>query len=176
MTEVVVLVGNPRPGSRTRGLAETVASALVGRLGLPSGFQVLDLAELVGITFGPEPAYGGQVGVDPFAAVRSARLLVVATPAYKASFTGLLKVFLDRFGHRELAAVTAVPVAVAGAPAHAGAAASALGAVLLELGARVAPALAVVESQFAEASRVVTEWVGQHADAVAELAAADSPR
>jgi len=163
----VVLVGNPRAGSRTRGLAEAVAEALLARLGQPlHSARVVELAEVVGVSFGPEPAYGTDSGPDPFAAVRSARLLIVATPAYKGSYTGLLKVFLDQFGHRELAGVTAIPVAVAAAPAHADAAASALGDVLAELGARVAtPPLAVPESRLGDARAIAARWADQHGGA-----------
>jgi FMN reductase len=166
--DVVVLVGNPRAGSRTRGLAEAVAEALQVRLGDPPGaVLVLELAEIVGVSFGPEPAYGVKNDLDPFAAVRSARLLIVATPTYKGSYTGLLKVFLDQFGHRELTEVTAVPVAVAASPAHADAAASALRDVLVELGAQVpAPPLAVLESQLTTAHEITARWADQHAVAI----------
>ncbi|NJP35117.1 NAD(P)H-dependent oxidoreductase [Micromonospora thermarum] len=165
---VVVLVGNPRAGSRTRELGEAVATALLDRRGdSPRGVQVVELAETVGVSFGPEPAYGATSGPDPFEAVRAARLLVVATPAYKGSYTGLLKVFLDQFAHRQLADVTAVPVAVAAAPAHADAAASALRDVLVELGARVpAPPLAVPESRLADGHDIAGRWADQHAAAL----------
>jgi FMN reductase len=168
MTTVVV-VGNPRAGSRTRQLAEAVAEAVLARLGQqPDGVRVLELAEIVAVSFGPEPAYGAKTGPDPFDEVRSARLLVVATPAYKGSYTGLLKVFLDQFGHRELTGATAVPVAVAASPAHADAAASALRDVLVELGARVpAPPLAVLESHLSGGREIAAQWAGRHAGAVA---------
>ncbi|WP_158074008.1 NADPH-dependent FMN reductase [Micromonospora sp. CB01531] len=164
-----MLVGNPRAGSRTRGLAEAVTAALLERLGEPpSGVHVLELSEIVGVSFGPEPAYGATAGPDPLAAVRSARLLIVATPAYKGSYTGLLKAFLDQFGHRQLAGITAVPVAVAASPAHADAAASALRDVLVELSARVpAPPLAVLESRLADGREIAAQWADQHAGAVA---------
>lgn len=174
--DVVVLVGNPRPGSRTRRLAEAVAEALLKWRGAPvDGRQVLELAELVGVSFGPEPAYGAKDGPDPFAAVRSARLLVVATPVYKGSYTGLLKIFLDQFGHRELAGVVAVPVVVAASEPHAATAASALRDVLVELGAQVpAPPLAALESELAagpgsepaDGRAVATRWVDRYAEAL----------
>ncbi|WFF00173.1 NAD(P)H-dependent oxidoreductase [Micromonospora sp. WMMD964] len=166
--DLVVLVGNPRAGSRTRGIAEAVTVALLDRLGgPPNAVQVLELAEIVGVSFGPEPAYGAKAGPDPFAAVRSARLLVVATPTYKGSYTGLVKVFLDQFGHRELAGVVAMPIAVAASPSHADAAASALRDVLVELGAQVpAPPLAVLESQLADVYEIAAQWADQHSTAI----------
>jgi FMN reductase len=168
----VVLVGNPRAGSRTRGLAEAVTGALLDRVGEPpGGVQVLELAEIVGVTFGPEPARVVDRGFDAFGLVRSARLLVVATPAYKGSYTGLLKIFLDQFGHRALAGVPAVPVAVAASPAHAHAAASALRDVLAELGADVTvPPLAVPESRLGEQDEIAARWADQHAGALARHA------
>ncbi|GIH07708.1 FMN reductase [Rhizocola hellebori] len=167
--DVVVLVGNPRAGSRTRQLAETLTETLLDRIGLPpNGWRVLELADIVGVSFGPEPAYGNKAGPDPFATVASAQLLIVATPAYKGSYTGLLKVFLDRFGHRQLAEVTAVPVVVAASQAHADAAAAALHDVLAELGARVpAPALAVLESRLEDGRAIAAQWTQQHAGAFA---------
>ncbi|GGO32728.1 NAD(P)H-dependent oxidoreductase [Micromonospora parathelypteridis] len=165
--DVVVLVGNPRAGSRTRAVAEAVARALLARTGdSADSVEVLELADIVGVSFGPEPAYGATAGPDPFETVRSARLLVVATPAYKGSYTGLLKVFLDQLEHRQLADVTAVPVAVAASPTHADAAAAALRDLLVELGAQVpAPPLAVRESQLAQADEVAANWADQHAHA-----------
>jgi FMN reductase len=162
--DVVVLVGNPRAGSRTRALANAVAEAALAQLDEPpGGVQVLELAEIVGVSFGPQPAYGSATGVDPFEAVSSAGLLVVATPAYKGSYTGLLKLFLDQFGHRALSGVTAVPVAVAASPAHAEAAASALRDLLAELGAQVAAPLAVPESRLGDGREIAAGWAGRHA-------------
>lgn len=163
MADVVVLIGNPRAASRTRKLAEAFAQAWLDRLGpSPSDVDVLELAEIVGVSFGPQPVHGNTSGDDPFATVRAARLLIVATPAYKGSYTGLLKVFLDQFGHKELDGVPAVALAVAASPAHAEAAASALGDVLAELGARlVAPPLAVPESRLADGDEIAARWAGQ---------------
>jgi FMN reductase len=169
----VVLVGNPRPGSRTRILAEATASALAAALagaGLtPSGPRVLELAELVAVSFGPEPARPSTVVDDPHGVVRRARLLVVATPAYKGSYTGLLKLFLDRYGPRELAGVLAVPVVVAAAEAHRGATATALVALLTELGAHApTPPFAVLESALADPKALAAAWVAEHAQSIVD--------
>jgi FMN reductase len=171
VSELVVLVGNPRPASRTRVLAEATADALAARLGSLDGRAVLELADLVGVTFGPEPARGSGAVEDPFAVVRGARLLVVATPTYKGTYTGLLKVFLDQFAAGALAGAVAVPVAVAAAEAHLRSVSTALRDLLAELGARLpVPPLAVLEPALAAnggAGDVAAAWADQHAAAVA---------
>ncbi|GIF63339.1 FMN reductase [Asanoa ishikariensis] len=163
VTSVVTLVGNPRSGSRTRSLADAAVAELSARAVLDEP-RVLELSELVGITFSAEPAVAAAPVEDPFAVVRAARLLVVATPTYKGTYTGLLKVFLDRFGHRELAGLVAVPVAIAASEAHRQSVGATLTDLLVELGATVpASPLAVLEPDVADAA---AKWASAHADAV----------
>jgi FMN reductase len=179
---VVELIGNPRAGSRTRTLADATVAAL--RAGLPVALDeptVVELAEVVSVSFGgPAPSPGSPSTVeDPLQGVREARLLVVATPTYKGVYTGLLKLFLDRYGHRELAGTVAVPVGIAAAPAHRDSVAAALTALLVELGSAVpAPALAVLESELAGTgpAALATGWVARHGEAIAAaLAASEVP-
>jgi FMN reductase len=59
----------------------------------------------------------------------------VASPTYKATYTGLLKLFLDQIGTGDLAGVVAVPLMLGGGPAHALAPELLLKPVLVELGA-----------------------------------------
>ncbi|NJC72275.1 NADPH-dependent oxidoreductase [Planosporangium thailandense] len=172
--EVVELIGNPRAGSRTRAFADAVTAELTGRLaraGSPSGRpRVLELAEIAAVTFGPRPARAVAPLDDPFAPVREARLLVVATPTYKGSYTGLLKVFLDQFGPGDLAGAVAVPVAVAASPAHLAAVTTALRDLLVELGADVpAHPPAVLESRLTAPTEVAAEWAAWHAGEVTDL-------
>jgi FMN reductase len=163
---IVALIGNPRAGSRTRALADAVGAELSALSGLGEP-RVLELAELVGITFGPEPATAAAPIVDPFDVVRGARLLIVATPTYKATYTGLLKVFLDRFGHGDLAGVVGVPVAIAAAESHRQSVAAALGSLLGELGVEVpAPPLAVLEPEAADPAAAAARWATRHGDTV----------
>src|SRR5262245_20449191 len=113
--QIVVLIGNPRPGSRTRVLAEATAASLSAALAdagvALDGVRVLELAEISAVSFGADPVRPSTVVEDAHTVVRGSRLLVVATPTYKGTYTGLLKIFLDQYGHRELAGVAAVPVA-----------------------------------------------------------------
>lgn len=60
---------------------------------------------------------------------------MVASPTYKASYTGLLKLFLDRFSVGSLAGVTAIPLMLGGDWRHSLAPELFLKPVLAELGA-----------------------------------------
>lgn len=171
--DVVVLIGNPRPGSRTRVLAEATAAGLIAALagtGLAlDGLRVLDLAEIVAVSFGPGAAQPSTVVEDPHGLVRQARLLVLGTPTYKGTYTGLLKIFLDQYGHRGLAGVVAVPVAIAAAEDHRVSIANALSALLAELGATVpVPPFAVLESELGDPKHLAHQWAVGHAPSLVD--------
>jgi FMN reductase len=124
---VAVVVGNPKPRSRTLDAAVLVTERLCGRA--PDlVVEVVDLG--AGLLDPADPAT--EQAVD---SVRSADLLVVASPTYKAAYTGLLKLFLDRVPGGGLAGVVAVPLMLGGGPAHALAPEHTLRPVLVELGA-----------------------------------------
>ncbi|ROP27155.1 NAD(P)H-dependent oxidoreductase [Pseudokineococcus lusitanus] len=123
----VAVVGNPRPRSRTRAAAELVVERLTGA---PPDL-VVDVADLgAGLLDPADAAAAGAV-----AALAAADVAVVASPTYKATYTGLLKLFLDRVGTGDLAGVVAVPLMLGGGPTHALAPELLLKPVLVELGA-----------------------------------------
>ena len=93
--------------------------------------MVIDLAE-VGA---PLLAWGDPSVADLKAQVLGARALVVASPTYKATYTGLLKLFLDQFDHDELGGLTTVAMMTGGAPNHSLAVLVHLTPVLVEIGA-----------------------------------------
>lgn len=81
--------------------------------------------------------------------VAAARLLVIATPIYKASFSGLLKTFLDLLPPDALRGKTVLALATGGSPAHLLALDYALKPVLAALGARhILDAVYAVDTQF----------------------------
>ncbi len=87
---------------------------------------------------------------DVVTAVQGSDLVVVASPTYKATYTGLLKLFLDRIARGALAGVTAVPVMLGGHWRHALAADLLLKPVLVELGATCPTrGLFLLESEYA---------------------------
>ncbi|MBR8740194.1 NAD(P)H-dependent oxidoreductase [Nocardiopsis sp. MG754419] len=128
------LVGNPRPRSRTATAATAVARHATVAAGLSDEPDLLDLAELRPLLLTPGPPPDVRSALER---VRASDLLVVASPTYKATYTGLLKVFLDLLPTGGLDGVTAVPVLVMGSPAHTLAVDVHLRPLLLELGATV---------------------------------------
>jgi FMN reductase len=124
---VAVVVGNPKPASRTLDAATRVATRLAGE----TPGVVIDVVSLGAalLTWG-DPAVNEAV-----AAVRQSDAVVVGSPTYKASYTGVLKLFLDQFSAGWLNGVVAFPVMLGGAWTHALAPDVFLKPVLVELGA-----------------------------------------
>ena len=128
---VVAVVGNPKPASRTAFAARLVAQELETLIGTGLEPDVIDLAE-----HGASLLSWGDSAVAALKArVLAAPALVVATPTYKATYTGLLKLFLDQFDAGELAGVVTVPVMTGAATVHALALDVHLVPVLVEIGA-----------------------------------------
>lgn len=148
---VVVVVGNPKPGSRTRRAAELVAERLTGTA--PS--TTIELAEL-----GPALLEFGDPAVTAAKdSVLGADLVVFASPTFKATYSGLLKLFLDQFAAAELGGKPAVALMLGASPLHALAGEHTLKPVLSEIGASVpAPALFLLESSW-EQSPELEAWL-----------------
>ena len=123
----VVVVGNPKPLSRTRAAAEHVLEQLTGA---PAD-RVIDVIDLGPGLLG----WGDPAVAEAVEALRSAEVAVVASPTYKGTYTGLLKLFLDQVGTGDLAGVVAVPLMLGAGPGHALAPDLLLKPVLVELGA-----------------------------------------
>lgn len=167
---LVVVSGNPRPGSRTLGLAEEVGRRIADELGLTTTDPV-DLALLA-----PEVLTGSTAVAAARHRVATARVVVVATPVYKASYTGLLKAFLDGYGPDALADVVVVPVVVSASPAHALAGEVHLRPVLVELGAVVpARTFAVTEGQLADVGPLLEAWLERWAATLGRAVPAPLP-
>lgn len=82
--------------------------------------------------------------------VSRARALVLATPVYKAAYSGALKVFLDLLPQHALKGKVVLPLATAGSPHHMLALDYALRPVLQALGAHlVLPGVYATDSQVA---------------------------
>lgn len=113
---VIGLSGSPSSGggSRSRTLLELALAALE-RQGAGSS-RLIDLAQLsadglLGRRADPDVA-------EAIEAVRDAGILAVSTPIYRATYSGLLKVFFDLLPQDALAGKVAIAIATGGGPTH----------------------------------------------------------
>jgi len=126
---VAVVVGNPKPASRTRLTAELVAEAATGT----APEVVVDLAD-----WGPALLDWKDPSVNAVVEeIGASGVVVFASPTFKSTYTGLLKLFLDRIPADGLAGVVAVPLMLGAGQGHALAPELSLRPVLTELGATV---------------------------------------
>jgi FMN reductase len=158
-----LVVGNPKANSRTLESARTLGEAIIDAVGWADTAPVtIDLALVA-----PEIFDWNSAVVTAHADVlRQSQLAVVASPVYKATYSGLLKAFLDRFGQGELHDVVVVPLMVGAAPQHALAVEMHLRPLLVELGA-VMPTrgLFLLESDLANTRAAVDTWLNSEAHA-----------
>jgi FMN reductase len=154
MTQIVIVSGNPRAGSRTSVLAAAVGDAIAARAGAGAP-SVIEVSTLGAGLLTP----GDAATADAVALLKAADILVVATPTYKGSYTGVLKVLLDQLPANALAGKRAVPVVTAGVAPQAAAAEVLLRQLLTELGAGVLePGLPVVEAELAESAAIAEKY------------------
>jgi len=161
---VVVVAGNPKPASRTAAAGMLLAE----RLFPGTAPELLDV-----VTLGPGLLGWGDPAVkEAIEKTTAADAVIVASPTFKASYTGLLKLFLDQFDTGTgLAGVVAVPLMLGAGPAHFMAPDLLLRPVLSELGA-ICPAqgLYLIDKTYAEAP-ALQAWVERWAPAVHALTA-----
>ena len=146
-----VLVGNPKPRSRTLEAGCHVARELTGR----EPDRIVDLVDLGSALLD----WTSAAIADVVSAVSRSDLVIVASPTYKGAYTGLLKLFLDRFAGGSLQGVTAVPLMLGADLRHSLAPEVFLKPVLAELGASCPTrGLFLLDSGWAE-SAVLADWL-----------------
>lgn len=122
---IAVVVGNPKPRSRTLQAATYLARELAHEPDL-----IVDLATLGNAVLD----WSDGAVADLVKQVGAADLVVVASPTYKATYTGLLKLFLDRFAGGTGLSGIAIPLMLGGSAAHSLAPELTLRPVLTEIG------------------------------------------
>jgi FMN reductase len=127
---VTVVAGNPKPASRTLAAARLLAEKITGA-------PVENAIDV--ITLGPGLlGWGDDAVAAAVKTVQSSDLVIFASPTFKATYTGVLKLFLDQFATGDgLKGVVAIPLMLGAGPAHALAPELLLKPVLVELGATV---------------------------------------
>lgn len=137
--DITVVAGNPKRRSRTWDAAHRLAEGL-GTTARTS----IDLVDLGPGLLG----WGDPAVAEAVQRVAASDVVVFASPTFKATYTGLLKLFLDQIpGSTGLAGVVAVPLQLGAGPAHQLSPELHLKPVLVELGATIpAPALYLIDS------------------------------
>jgi FMN reductase len=146
-----VVCGNPKPKSRTLEAALFVAERL-------SGSQpdvVLDLVDI-----GPHLlGWGDPVATHAVEEVQNCQVAVFASPTYKGTYTGLLKLLLDQVPTDGFNGLIAFPLMLGAALGHAMAPDLLLKPVLVELGASCpAKGLYLLETDYTSEA-VIEPWL-----------------
>lgn len=174
-----VLIGNPKRHSRTRRVvlraAELLRADLAGVGVALADPRILDLAELAPALFTLPDEQRRAVVVEALDAAGRGHLLLVGSPTYKGTFTGLLKLFVDQLPKRALNGTVAVPLMTAASLAYQHAVESYLRPLLVALGAAVpAVGTCVLEAQFGAPDEVLAGWSAQIAPVVGAVLSGQS--
>jgi len=117
LARIVSLLGSPSARSRSAALLAQLEARLVAAFDDETAIHRVVLRELP-----PAALLAGETAEPKIAAavaaVREARLVLVATPIYKAAYSGLLKAFLDLLPQEALRGKTVLPLATGGSIAH----------------------------------------------------------
>ena len=142
----LLIAGSPSQRSRSAALLDAVARRFAAR-GVPMEcIHVRDLAPQALL----QADFGHPTVVRAIEQVAQARVLVIATPVYKAAYSGVLKAFLDLLPQTALKGKTVLPLATGGSPHHMLALDYALRPVLQSLGAKnILPGIYATDAQVA---------------------------
>ena len=163
MTSITVLVGNPKPRSRTLLLCGSVATAIEESLP-DSRTQAIDIADHANRLF----TWPDDVLDDLTRVVASSDVVIVGSPTYKGAYTGMLKAFLDRYPKNALEGIVAIPVMTGADMAHSMSPDIHLRSLLVELGATTpTSSLYFTIPHFAEMKAIVGNWVDRNGPLVA---------
>lgn len=171
MAKITVINGTPTPGSRLTAIVSLAEELLV-----KEGFEVehVNVSELP-----PEDLihtkFESEAIVKANALVAGADAVIVASPVYKASYTGVLKTFLDLIPQKGLAGKIILPLFIGGSLAHLLSIDYSLKPVLSALGARhILGGVYTVDSQVARTEQggfeIAEELKERLEDNVKELA------
>lgn len=141
---VLLIAGSPSERSRTAALLEAAGTRLENRGVAVNRLRVRDLSPQALLL----ADFGHPTVIEAQRRVAEASVLVIATPVYKAAYSGILKVFLDVLPQTALKGKTVLPLATGGSPHHMLALDYALRPVLQSLGAKaILPGIYATDSQ-----------------------------
>lgn len=154
---VILLGGSPAPHSSSSRLLQHIGERLALHGQRVSRIEVRDLSASALLSLDTDEASVARA----LAGVRQADAIVVATPVYKAAYSGLLKAFLDLLPQDGLAGKLVLPLATGGSQSH-----------LLALDYALRPVLASMSARFILPSIYATsDQLGRGAEGGLTLAA-----
>lgn len=158
---IILLGGSPSPHSSTSRLLQHVGDKLARYGRAPHLRQIVRLEARDLDSHALLAADSGEPGiVRLLAQIAAADALVVATPVYKAAYSGLLKAVLDLLPQEGLAGKLVLPLATGGSQSH-----------MLALDYALRPVLASMAPRSILPSIYATsEQLGRHADGSLSLA------
>jgi FMN reductase len=132
MAYVLAIAGSPSHPSRTYSLVE-YATQRLQQQGIET--EILSVRDIAAEDLA-HGRYDSPALEKPKALIEKADGLIIATPIYKASYTGVLKAFLDLLPQKALVGKVVLPLATGGTIAHYLSIDYSLKPVLSELGVR----------------------------------------
>lgn len=163
---IVGISGSPSVNARSRILLADVVQQLAAATGQAG--QVLDLHDLAADALlgrQADPRIEAAIGL-----VRGAAVVVIATPIYRAMYTGLLKVFLDLFPQAALRGIAVGLIATGAGSGHSLAIDHGLRPLVASLaGLSVATGLYVTDSQFPDKAVIPRDVAANVTALVTEL-------
>jgi FMN reductase len=117
VTRIVGISGNVKAPSRTSALVAALLGEIEQRIGIAG--RHIDLAQSAPALFRALRADQlDDEGLEIVRAVETADILVVASPVYRASYTGALKHLFDLVDYRSLTGKPVINAATGGNPLH----------------------------------------------------------
>ncbi len=173
---VLLIAGSPSEKSRSAALLDGVQQRLRQRGAHVERLHVRDLSPQALIL----ADFGHPSIINAVARVAQADVVVVATPVYKAAYSGVLKVFLDLLPQTALQGKTVLPLATGGSANHMLALDYALRPVLQSLGAKqILASIYATDAQIAsdgEGSYSIGDDIGARLDAAVDILITDTLR
>jgi FMN reductase len=161
--QVTLIVGNPRSNSRTLAAAVLLGrklAAWAGVVGAAADVETIDLTTVAGSLFDLT-----STDLEPLLKrTVSSELVATISPTYKATYTGLLKAFLDRLPSGGLTGRVGLPIMTGGSLAHSLAPDTYLRPLLIALGASVPTAgLFLTEADYTDLDLALDTWLSGQA-------------
>ena len=173
---VLLIAGSPSERSRTAALLEAAGQRLEARGVLVERLRVRDLSPQALLL----ADFGHRSISQATGQVARADVIVVATPVYKAAYSGVLKVFLDVLPQDAFKGKTVLPLATGGSPNHMLAVDYALRPVLQSLGAaHILQGIFATDAQVTltpEGAYEVDASIGKRLDDAVDALIAAAPR